>query len=856
MKKIFTISLLLAVFCASGVLNAQTVTWTGGGDGFNWSDADNWNPIGVPMASDDVIIPYNAFVDVIGTHSCKSLILNTSNTSLGSFVTEVYIYDGGKLTINGDLTIRGALGAGARKIVSTLYIGLSETIGTLVVQGNLILNSPTGSQNLAVLDLNKGNGILEIGGDFILVNNSGTLTSNALSSVICNGSSNQSIAISGGSNAINYSNLVIDKASGIASFNNSSNQINSAAISTSLHIKNGTLSNNGYLFNGAFASSLVVDAGAKLLLTGITEYPNFTGTNTLDDAATVEFGGASQLVSLPVGQKPNFVLSGSGIKTLAGSILVNDLVIKSGATFNTGGNSISIYKDFSNNGLFNEGIVATAFVGSGPQEVSGIPTFKKLIVNKPSGDLILTEPLTVTEVLTLANGTLVSDGKLTVNLSAGYVSTNTGGAVTGNVTFKKTVAHSKSSFLSAPVSTLASDFGAPLSIYDEGRNSGRYVLQNGALPVGPNGIGYSVNYGANTPTVELTGEFNNNLESATVTIKSTKSNGSTRAGWNIIGNPYAHDLDWDAVIAHADAIDPSSQIYSGIYYYIGNDNYSTYVSGVPGNGRFIPSMQGVMVYLHNSSAGDASYDLVLPRSAGNNSASILKRTTPITDVLKLSVSNGEDKDATYIRLSDEATIGFDKSLDAYKMKNGGATTPNLYTYNSVDIFSINSVPASFSQYSLPLAFEAKVNGEYTIELSEEYEYTLGYTIVLEDKKLGTFSTLNDDREYTFLASTSDNAARFAIHFSSPVVTSMDHSLLSKSVKVFVSNQDLVLSSNKLEQKATVAIFDLSGRLVANYENVDLASGRVTLSAPKQKGMYIVNITSPDFVTSEKVVINE
>jgi hypothetical protein len=629
------------------------------------------------------------------------------------------------------------------------------------------------------------------------------------------------------------------------------------------------------------------------------------GNFILSENFTLEFGGANQSVFIPNSQKPNLMLSGTGNKMLTENIAVNNLTINSGTQFSAQAFTINLKGNFVNGGTFNAvssslnvrgensqitgvsqlhsltvesdanllpietlslsgklNVFGTAdfslssltFNGGGAFEVSGVSSVKNLELNK-SGTITLTEPLSLSGVLTLTNGTLVSNGNLTVDLNTGYVSTSSGGIVTGDVTFKKTVAHEKSSFLSAPLSTLASDFGAPVSIYNEGKTSGRYELINGNSFIGPNGVGYSVNYGATIPTVGLTGTFNNTLETTSVTIKSTKSNGSTRAGWNIIGNPYAHDLDWDAIIDQEDEIGEESQIYSGIYYYIGNDNYTTYVRGIPEGDNLIPSMQGVMVYLHNSTAGDVSYSLELPRTAGKESTNSLKRSAPITDVLKLSVTNGQDKDATYIRLSDEATLAFDKSLDAYKMKNGGITTPNLYTYNSTDIFSINSVPASFNQYSLPLAFEAKVSGEYTINLSEEYEYTLGYSITLEDRKLQTLIHIGDVREYTFMASTSDNAGRFVLHFNSPVVTGTSYSSLSQNVKVFVSNQDLILASNRLEQKATVAIFDLSGILVAKYENVDLASGRVTLSAPKQKGMYIVNVTSSEIVSSEKVIIN-
>ncbi len=35
---------------------AQTVSWTGAGDGTSWSDAANWNPQTIPGAGEEVVI--------------------------------------------------------------------------------------------------------------------------------------------------------------------------------------------------------------------------------------------------------------------------------------------------------------------------------------------------------------------------------------------------------------------------------------------------------------------------------------------------------------------------------------------------------------------------------------------------------------------------------------------------------------------------------------------------------------------------------------------------------------------------------------------------------------------------------
>lgn len=905
-KRILSLVIIFGTILCS-VSSAQSKEYVGAVNG-SWGSSANWSPSGVPTLDDDVLIPagktvninYSATNPANNIRVCKSLRIESGYYEIAEDDEVIIVLGDAKLNINGatSLTVLNncEIVSPESGAVSTLYVSSQSSI---TINGGLSINVNNNAEGL----INNA-GTLNLSGNFVIEDNRGTLSGNGIFNF--NGSGDQLAVVSGGINSINYSTLNIDKLSGVVTFVNATNEISGYSITSALNIKSGTLSNNGKRLIGEFGANLSIDANAKLLLMDTTGFPAFTGTKTLAANSIVEFGGTNQSVTLPAGSTPNLTLSGSGTKLLSGSIAVNNLDIQSGASFFAGGNSITLNGNFVNNGTFNAGlstvnvtgatsaisgisqlnhlsiangaaltfptvlsftgnldVLGTAdfsassltFNGLDAQQISGVSSVKDLTVNK-TGNLTLSNPIVVSGILDLANGNLESNGNLTVNLNTGYVSTNNGGSVTGDVTFVKTVAHDKSSFMSSPVTTTASDFGGPVTIYDEGKTSGRYVLQAGATPVGPTGVGYSVNYGTSSPTVNLSGSYNNGIQGATATIKSTKSGGSSRAGWNIIGNPYPHDLDWNAIVSHNDLSNSSVPLYSGIYYYIGNDNFSSYVNNIPANLRMIPAMQGVMVYLHNASAGNTTFSLELPRSAGSNSVSSLKRVAEITDVLKIDVQSGLNKDATYIRLSDDATENFDGNFDAYKMKNGGATTPNIYTYNSKDIFSINSVPATFDQYSIPMAFEAKVNGEYTLTLSEEYEFTLGYNIVLEDRLLGTFVPFGDEREYKFLASTSDKAGRFVLHFSIPVITNINPSAFSKSVKVFVNGNDLVLSGSKFEEKASVSIFDVKGSLIKSYEGVDLSSGNVRLVAPTQNGLYIVKITSAEYISSEKIVINQ
>ena len=91
-KKQFAAALFAAALC--GGAQAAVRLWTGGGDGYRWSDEKNWSPQGAPGADDDVKFENNAEStlstgnDMAGLSVARILIGGTSPVSLsGECVT-------------------------------------------------------------------------------------------------------------------------------------------------------------------------------------------------------------------------------------------------------------------------------------------------------------------------------------------------------------------------------------------------------------------------------------------------------------------------------------------------------------------------------------------------------------------------------------------------------------------------------------------------------------------------------------------------------------------------------------------------------------------------------------------------
>jgi hypothetical protein len=169
MKKILFYSLFFLF--VTGVVNAQK-TWDGGAGTNNWGDGNNWNPNGVPVATDAVTIG-NTFTVVLNTNATIASLNLGGGTS-------------GQLTI-----------------------GNSNVNRTLTVTGNVTVNA-----GATLTSTGNGGNVLLIGGNLI---NNGTFTDNAGDvDVTFNGTSNQTVS---GTGATTSFNLITINNTGAASNN-------------------------------------------------------------------------------------------------------------------------------------------------------------------------------------------------------------------------------------------------------------------------------------------------------------------------------------------------------------------------------------------------------------------------------------------------------------------------------------------------------------------------------------------------------------------------------------------------------------------------------------------------------------
>jgi RHS repeat-associated protein len=206
------------------------VSWDGGGDGVNWTSADNWSNNAVPTSADDVTVSAAGAITLSGAQAAHSLTMTggdsisllNSTLTLGpgaSNIAHFALTGSGSIITSGDLTISGSSsmansavlgGPGTIFLTGTLTETGSGTIQTeMQVTGDLIMSNGTffiggAAGKVRVLDggaLNLFSTSIQApnGGQGVFIEGGGTLNSNGASNF-----TNGVVSVDGGVvNAVN-----------------------------------------------------------------------------------------------------------------------------------------------------------------------------------------------------------------------------------------------------------------------------------------------------------------------------------------------------------------------------------------------------------------------------------------------------------------------------------------------------------------------------------------------------------------------------------------------------------------------------------------------------------------------------
>jgi hypothetical protein len=304
--------------------------------------------------------------------------------------------------------------------------------------------------------------------------------------------------------------------------------------------------------------------------------------------------------------------------------------------------------------------------------------------------------------------------------------------------------------------------------------------------------------------------FANTDKSASVIDNHT--NGSAiHHGWNLVGIPYTTAFD-------------IANISQGTYYYVYNRATQTYnIKQKSVDTYQIDPFSSFFMQAGGTNLTFANAGRALKAPSAVNVADYSE--------IDLSLQNSSFSDRTQIRFSPTAMYNYELNVDAAKLLSLNNAVPQLWSKAQTFDVAINALPATATE--VPLGIRIGTAGDYTIKLNN---VTQNQTVILVDNTNGNRINLNEQSSYSFNTS---NTGTITDRFK--IVTVPDVSTIMSET----NNTAIKLNSLKggftitgLTGNATVKMIDMTGKIVANFYNVQ--NNRFFKS--DYKGAVIYNVT--------------
>lgn len=742
-----------------------------------------------------------------------------TNTSNFTSSAATIVLNGGSATIN-------AQGESFENLIVN-----SSGIKTLLSDLNCTQNVSIlgGTLDVSTYTLNGGGALSMIGGNLRIAKTGVSLPELTGSYNLAGGSielyGNGSQSLKG---TPTYNNLIF-----------SNNSITTLTSSISLNANAGVLIQNNAILNvennsfGGSNNPLTMTGTSKFMVAGSNTKPDLADLYNLSSGTTIEFYGSASTTSIRQGPSTG----GSQPHKY------QNLIFSGVSTITAPANVLMVEGNFTNNlttGIFKHNSGTISLTGSN-QTISGtsVTDFYKLNLDG-SGTKTFADSVRVLHTLSITSPvninisnkalTFVSDQSYTARL--GIVPS--GSVISGNMNMQRFVPAKKAyRFFSTAVqgnnltklkndiflTNLTNDRGFDVSSrpipsvywYVEsitgGLNSGwRYASTiTSNLVVGR---GYNIFVkGSRADDINSSNSSAITASGSNVVINSigtpnygdinlnptfTNSAGITADGWNLVGNPYASEIDWDNVSGWTkNNIEETITLYDP-----GTTNttltgtigkYVSYKNGVASDGssnrNIIASSQAFWI-----KATSVGSNLIVKESAKTEATHYANfRDSYSRKLISLKVLNKNgDYDISVIRLESDASVYYDSKYDANKFKNSGL---NIFTKTPYgEHLGINAITVIDS---VEISFDVNPKTDsLKISLSEQPNYQ--YFLI--DKYKGKIQNLTNEITIDFdnsVESKSDGRFKLLIKRNALVEQTTDDS-------VIISDSTLQLSENGTE----------------------------------------------------------
>ena len=317
-----------------------------------------------------------------------------------------------------------------------------------------------------------------------------------------------------------------------------------------------------------------------------------------------------------------------------------------------------------------------------------------------------------------------------------------------------------------------------------------------------NGQGYLY---ANTVDTDLL--FKGSLNTAAVTYSISYTEGNSLAGFNLIGNPFTYNITKSNM--------SGASLAEGFYTLSNQGAWQANAESAT-----IAPMQGALIKATEKTEDNF---IIAPNSAKRSESENKGQ-------IKIEVSNDNYNDVAY--------VSFNEGIGLDKIEHCNANIPMVYVPVNGKNFAIATMKQDVNE--IPVSFKAYTMGQYTISVKAiDCEFNEMY---LTDRMTGEKVNLLLE-DYTFVATSNDNADRFIISFGTTKPESVAENF------IYINNGNMII--NNIEGNAVVRVLDVLGRPVAEYNVTESANiSTATLSS----GVYMIQMYDNNGVKVQKIVV--
>jgi PKD repeat protein len=517
--------------------------------------------------------------------------------------------------------------------------------------------------------------------------------------------------------------------------------------------------------------------------------------------------------------------------------------------------------DWDNSGSFVAELGTVVFNSTTNQNIIGASTFYQLRL-EGSQEVHVIQDVVIKKLLTIVGSALFPNSQLTLagnGTETASIDNIENGTINGDLIVEKTLNPTRNGWLtvSAPsnnstiqdwnddfVTTGFSGSDYPtysfisMQYYDETNGETPFVGIDSTEQAAVPGLGYYIYANSGSYTFETLGQpiIGNHIMPVTY----TPSGNMLEDGVNVMGNPYACDINWDSPDGWV-----KQNINGAIYVWdVSQNQFRAYNNGY--------GINGGSALIKNCEAFWVQANADNPSLAINENAKVVDFVPNVNtsdDFLRMSMV-GSTTDEFVVAFNEDAVADYETTYDALKFYSD-SDVPNISTQsNDLTNLSINALPLGEGNLNIPVMLHAPLGGDFILYRHEFPTMETMACIAIEDLETSIVYDLAEVDSIAFTTEPVEEEIRFMIHVGGTIsATHADvlcHGDLSGEITATGTgtgpwnytwfDETMTEIAASMDETGSMTLYNLgSGNYTVTVENNDFCSSLSKLVAISEPG---------------------